>query len=383
MVPAPNLRVALCALAMVWSVAAPPAVFSQATTGEITGRVADQAGAVVPGATVTAENEETAFSRTTTTNDAGEYILTLLPPGRYTVTAEASGFRKVLRKEVPVNVGTRQTLGFELLVGTVTEEVVVSGATPLVETTRSELGGIVTPTEITNLPLLNRTFANLSMIDAGSASSRKLRSDEDPRRQLRDERRRRPAARRQRRRWRQQGQCRRQSAAELRVRVDPGVPGPAAPLERGERPRGRRGRERHLEVGHECAEGLGIRHVSEIRISRQRTSSRSAARKSRASSGGSTAVRLADRSCGTTCSSSARWSGSTNRRGNADQVGCDFASWRRFPGASAVRAIPTPYDDTAADGKVDHRLIDRPDRCSTASRCRRTRRRTIRSPIPR
>jgi hypothetical protein len=164
MVPAPNLRVALCALAMLWSIAAPSAVFSQATTGEITGRVADQAGAVVPGATVTAHNEETGFSRITTTNDAGEYILTLLPPGRYTVTAEASGFRKVLRKEVPVNVGTRQTLGFELLVGTVSEEVVVSGATPLVETTRSELGGVVTPTEITNLPLLNRTFANLSVI---------------------------------------------------------------------------------------------------------------------------------------------------------------------------------------------------------------------------
>jgi hypothetical protein len=164
MSPARNLRSGLCALALLWSLAAPPSAFSQATSGEITGRVADQAGAVLPDATVTAQNEETGFSSTATTNNAGEYTLTLLPPGSYTVTVEAKGFRRAVRKEVPVNVGTRQTLAFDLLVGNVTEEVVVSGTTPLVETTRSDLGGVVTPTEITNLPLINRTFANLSVI---------------------------------------------------------------------------------------------------------------------------------------------------------------------------------------------------------------------------
>lgn len=142
----------------------PRAAFAQATTGEITGRVTDSGGGIVPGVTVTAQNEETGLSRVTTTNESGEYTLPLLPPGRYTVTAELSGFKQAARRNVTVNVGTRLTLGIALQVGDIAELVEVTGAPPLIETTRSDLGGVVTPTEITNLPLLNRTFANLSVI---------------------------------------------------------------------------------------------------------------------------------------------------------------------------------------------------------------------------
>ena len=138
--------------------------FAQAVTGEITGRVTDSAGAVVPGVTVTVLSEGTGFSRTVVTNESGDYTVALLPPGEYTVSAELSGFRKAVQENVAVNVGTRQTLPFTLQVGNVTEAVVVSGAPPLLETTRSDIAGVVTPTEITNLPLLNRTFANLSVV---------------------------------------------------------------------------------------------------------------------------------------------------------------------------------------------------------------------------
>ena len=234
-----------------------PRAYGQATTGELTGRVTDAASAVIPGVTVTLRSPDTGLVRTAVTNDTGEYFFLLIPPGRYTVAAELAGFKKVERPDVLINVGTRQTLSLQLEVGALSEVLVVSGATPLIETTRSDLGGVITPSEITNLPLLNRTFANLSIMMPEARPAGELRPDEDTGRQLRDERRRRPAARRQRRRRRQQGQRRRQPAAELRLRVDPGVPGPAAPLDRRERPRRRRRRQRDQQVGHERPSRVG------------------------------------------------------------------------------------------------------------------------------
>jgi carboxypeptidase family protein/TonB-dependent receptor-like protein len=141
----------------------PSLASAQATSGEITGRVEDSGGAIVPGVTVSAENRETGYLRTTLTNAQGEYLITLLPPGRYNVSAELEGFKRAVREGVSISVGTRQTLNLLLEVGGITEQVLVSGATPLIDTTRSEIAGVVTARDIANLPALNRTFANLAM----------------------------------------------------------------------------------------------------------------------------------------------------------------------------------------------------------------------------
>ena len=144
------------------SVARPAA--AQVTFGEIAGRVSDAQGSIVPGATVTATNAASAFSRTTVSGALGDFVLTQLPPGRYEVLAERTGFRRALVRDVEVNVGTRQTLNFDLAVGNVTETVEVAASATLIETTSSELEGVVTPREIQNLPLLNRTFAGLALV---------------------------------------------------------------------------------------------------------------------------------------------------------------------------------------------------------------------------
>jgi CBS domain-containing protein len=141
----------------------PSLAAAQATTGEITGRVEDSGGAIVPGVTVSAENRETGYLRSTLTNAEGEYLITLLPPGRYNVSAELEGFKRAVRESVPITVGTRLTLNLLLEVGGVTEQVLVTGTTPLIDTTRSEIAGVVTARDIANLPALNRTFANLAM----------------------------------------------------------------------------------------------------------------------------------------------------------------------------------------------------------------------------
>ncbi len=136
----------------------------QAVTGEIVGRVTDSSGQVVPGAAVTAVHVATNVSRSVISNDTGGFTLTLLTPGKYSVSAELTGFRRVVHPDVEVLVGARLTLGLMLQIGNVSETVTVSGTPPLIETTRSDLGGVITSREIAELPLLNRTFANLSVI---------------------------------------------------------------------------------------------------------------------------------------------------------------------------------------------------------------------------
>ncbi len=154
---------AVSGLSALLSVVAVAPASAQATTGEITGRVEDAAGSIVPAVTVTALNTETGFARSTLTNAEGTYVLTSLPPGRYAVSAELTGFKKAVRENVIVAVGTRQTLPIRLEIGAISESVAVSADAPLVETTRSELSGVVTSGDIANLPALNRTFANLAM----------------------------------------------------------------------------------------------------------------------------------------------------------------------------------------------------------------------------
>ena len=80
------------------------------------------------------------------------------------MTVEAQSFSKAVVKEIELNIGTKQTLNFDLKPGELTETIEVSADSLLVETTKSELGGVVTPVEVENLPLLNRTFAALSVI---------------------------------------------------------------------------------------------------------------------------------------------------------------------------------------------------------------------------
>jgi hypothetical protein len=137
---------------------------AQVTTGDISGRVSDQSGAAVPNITVTATNKATGQTRSAQTNGEGDYLIPRLVPGRYDVTAEGQNFSKALVKDLEVNVGTKQTINIELKPGQISETVEITADAAGLETTRSELGKTITPTEIQNLPIINRTFANLSIV---------------------------------------------------------------------------------------------------------------------------------------------------------------------------------------------------------------------------
>ena len=136
-------------------------VVAQVTTADITGRVLDQNGAAVASATITARNIGTGQERTVQSDQNGNYTLSELPPGTYDISVEAPNFSKAVVKARELNVGTTATLNFDLKPGQITEIVNVTADAMTIETTRSDLGGVVTPIQVENLPLLNRTFAAL------------------------------------------------------------------------------------------------------------------------------------------------------------------------------------------------------------------------------
>jgi hypothetical protein len=153
-------------LAAALLLAAGPA-HAQQTTGIIIGRVVDQQAAAVPGATVTARNTQTGFTRAGTSDAEGLYRLQALPVGTYDLTTELQGFSTVERKGIVVSVGQTITVDFDLALAQVTETVTVTGASPLVESSQSSVGGIVDVTTIENLPLNGRQFANLAQTIPG------------------------------------------------------------------------------------------------------------------------------------------------------------------------------------------------------------------------
>lgn len=137
---------------------------AQKTTSDIVGTVVDQSDQAVPGATVTVTSIGTGATRTATTDSAGGFRVPNLQPGRYEVSAEAANFSKSVVKDIELNVGVDFSFTMELKPGAISETVEVTAEGALVQTTRSDLDTSISPKEIENLPLLNRTFAGLSVI---------------------------------------------------------------------------------------------------------------------------------------------------------------------------------------------------------------------------
>jgi outer membrane receptor protein involved in Fe transport len=148
------------------ALAAAPAL-AQQTTGTITGRIIDESGAALPGASVTGRNVDTGFTRASETDAEGVYRLTALPVGAYDITVELSGFSKYEQKGVILNVAQTLDVNIALKLATVQEAVTVTGESPLIEASSSAVGGVVDVGRIENLPLNGRQFANLAVTIPG------------------------------------------------------------------------------------------------------------------------------------------------------------------------------------------------------------------------
>jgi hypothetical protein len=150
----------------------PAAALTQVNTGRIVGTVRDPSNAAVPQATVVVSDTATNIAVTVVTNERGDFVVTPLNPGTYSVTVTLDGFQTAVVKAVEVQVGQSARADVDLKLGALTESMVVASGTPLLDTESGTLGHVVTNTQIVNLPLNGRSFYELARLTPGRCCCR-------------------------------------------------------------------------------------------------------------------------------------------------------------------------------------------------------------------
>ncbi|HEV2196663.1 MAG TPA: carboxypeptidase-like regulatory domain-containing protein [Candidatus Acidoferrum sp.] len=148
------------------------ATFSQNVTGTIAGTVTDSKGGAVANATVTITNTEQNIAvRTMTTDELGQYAAPLLPVGRYSVTAEATGFKKAVHSGLVLNVGDKLGVNLALQVGSISESVTVEANALQVDTQSATATGVISGLQLRELSLNSRNYAQLVLLVPGASDS--------------------------------------------------------------------------------------------------------------------------------------------------------------------------------------------------------------------
>ncbi len=146
--------------------------FAQSTTGMILGSVYDSSGASIAGATVTITNsDQNVVVRSLTTDDSGQFVAPQLPVGRYSVSAELKGFKKVLRTGLVLNVSDKLGVNLTLEAGAVTDTVTVEANALQVDTQSAAAAGVINGTQLRELSLNSRNYAQLVLLVPGASDS--------------------------------------------------------------------------------------------------------------------------------------------------------------------------------------------------------------------
>jgi hypothetical protein len=151
--------------------AATAAIEAQVTTATIYGEVHDASGAVVPRANVNAVNKGTGVSRDTMTGDRGQFALPALPTGQYTVTVEATGFKKFISQGLELRAGQTVNQTFALEIGQLSDNVTVSESAPLVATASTAQEESIGRTQVSQLPLARRSLESLATLAPGASNA--------------------------------------------------------------------------------------------------------------------------------------------------------------------------------------------------------------------
>src|SRR5277367_1966834 len=140
-------------------------------TASISGTVMDTSGAVVTGATVTATSVDTGLVTTLTTNAQGFYSFQSLPLGKYTIGVQMAGFKAYTQTGVVLDVNSALTIDVRLEVGSTAEKVVVSSDALHVDTESTQMGEVITGKEMTDVPLVTRSYTDLLGLQPGVAQT--------------------------------------------------------------------------------------------------------------------------------------------------------------------------------------------------------------------
>lgn len=147
------------------------ALFGQSFTAAVRGTVTDATGGAVPSARVIITESERNVPHPAVTDDSGRFMLSALPPGLYSVTVEAKGFRKYLQTALTLTVQQQATIDVQLQVGDVSTAVEVTGSAALLNTTISNLGQVIENKYILSLPNINRNAMGLTYMTPGVVGS--------------------------------------------------------------------------------------------------------------------------------------------------------------------------------------------------------------------
>jgi carboxypeptidase family protein len=145
--------------------------FAQGFAASITGTVKDTSGAAVPGATVTVKHLETGLTRTVEVDATGNFRIAPLPVGEYELTAEQMGFQREVRRGINLVVAQEAVVNLTLQVGSIVQQVTVTEAAPLVNTTTTSTSGLISEQQIKELPLNGRSFDQLLTLNVGMANN--------------------------------------------------------------------------------------------------------------------------------------------------------------------------------------------------------------------
>ena len=138
------------------------------TAATLVGDVYDPSGNVIPNASVIVTSTGTGAARTVQTNAAGQWRVTPLNPGNYSIQVKADGFKSQVRKDIDLQASAVLEVDFNLALGSVTDTVEVTGATPLLQTEESSVGNVVAAKELERLPVNGRNFTRLILLMPGT-----------------------------------------------------------------------------------------------------------------------------------------------------------------------------------------------------------------------
>ena len=159
-----RFRACVWAFCLAFSAAA---MFAQFESATLTGIVTDSSGQVIPNVSVKAINEGTSVEAASITNGEGRYNFPSLRPGSYRVVAATTGFKQFVSSGVVLQVNQAARLDIALTIGTVTEEVKVTGEAPVLETESGSRGAVIDHTKIVELPLNGRDYNQLALLSPG------------------------------------------------------------------------------------------------------------------------------------------------------------------------------------------------------------------------
>src|SRR4029077_20117603 len=125
----------------------------------------------VEGAAITVRHIETGLTRTDQADASGSYSFPSLPVGQYEITAEKMGFRREVRRGVDLVVAQEAQVNLTLQVGSIDQQVTVTDAAPLVNTTLASTSGLITESQIKDMPLNGRSFDQLLAMNVGVISN--------------------------------------------------------------------------------------------------------------------------------------------------------------------------------------------------------------------